>query len=337
MVGYHNNLMSSSLRDYDYITSSLVDESCHEYPEDTRFQRRVQQNKMKSNDKNIPLITNLESEPIEVLRAHQDIIDEFNDMYFETLWQKIKNLPVLIASSNIPEYKGNNLFYLIIFNGDITDFNKKELIEVLLFEKGYDKWGIQLFNNPFYHKLLDNKLCYEILENVYKHNLINKNLLKDDVERDFITKCIKNNKTNVLDMCKTQMNHHRKLQLLTDWINTQTSATEIITIYDTLQKRDLNLTPYDLQCFLKIAKQKILEIEIKNRSSFHRDEDGDRISDFLDRHRGGWTSCFACLFTRRSVDIHKMINQGSFAEANLAWKSEDISIHKSFYNRYRLR
>ncbi len=275
--------------------------------------------------------------------CHQQLIDEFTLENIESLRKKINDLPVLVTPKkyyanssyeNIPESKGNNLFYLIIFNADLTDKAKKELLEVLIFDRGYDKWAIQLFHNPFYRKMLENSFCFQVLEETYIKKYVKTNFLPKNTENHFLLHCFQNSTLRPVDFYKMQKDCNKKFQLLFNWINSQTHALDIITIYNTIRHGDFELSNDHLKCFLKIAKQKILDLKIKNSNMNYHDE--AQIRDFLDINRNRWVSCFTCFFTRRSVAIHGMIQNGNIAQATEAWNHEEKTLN-NFYSQYGLR
>lgn len=275
--------------------------------------------------------------------CHQQLIDEFTPKNIQILRKNINDLPVLVdplkphensTYENIPESKGNNLFYLIIFNANLSNNVKKELLSVLIFQKGYDKWAIQLFSNPFYKKLLENGLCFQVLEDIYIKKFVNKSILPGEIENHFLMHCFQNSILNPIDFYSMQKDFNKKIQLLSNWINYQTNAVDIITVYDTIRHKGFGLNDVHLKCFLKIAKQKVLDIEIK-RPSTNRN-DNEQVRGFLDINRDRRTSCLACLFTRRSVGIHRMIQQGNIDKATAAWNQEEKGLH-NFYSQYGLR
>lgn len=287
-----------------------------------------------------------EQERCHEYRMHVTLINEVKETHPEILFQKINALPVLSQPidrhgnsvyKGIPENGGSTLFSAILFRDDLMDDVKRQLLDLLVHQKGYDKWVIRLFTQPLYSKMLENQPCFQLLERIYSAKLVNLNILSPETERHFWQVCLQNSTMSAVDHYRMQTNHSKKFQMLTDWINSKTRATDVINVYESIQARDFGLSDVHLRRFLKIAKQKILDIEIKNHTSSHEGEDDQRIRVFLDIHRGTWTSCFACFFTRRSTDIHRMIQQGDFNQATNAWNTEERALRGEFHRRHGLK
>lgn len=284
----------------------------------------------------------VENARIENYKAHLQLINEAIALPYEALHMRILALPRLqdpiyrfrdSVYQGFPEEKmqNKNLLGCVLFNNQLYDNAKRELLGILINKTGYDRYAVKLFEQPLFGVMYNSADCLELMSHLYNNKFINKNILPLDTERAIWSRLFSLDRNNVPPLFNSLSDRTQKLQLLTDWINSQQRATDIIDVFNIINSRQIKLSHESVNAFNKIAKQRILQIEIAYRSAAHPGEDNERIHDFKNEHRGTLSKYFSCLFSPKSTKISRMISNGRTDRAVHEWNIENEKIHVEFY------
>lgn len=282
------------------------------------------------------------------IQAHQHLIRTAFHQDIDAFKQMINDLPPLASpiprynippDNGIPMENGQHLFSMILDHQALNDTEKASLLTILIEQKNYRLFTSHLAQEPCYPKMFQGPACSRLFSDLYIKNRqlhTPPNTPNNALERGFWRHFIasgQNQADNALRLFQLlRGNRTKQLQLLTDWIQAQPSATATIHAYNALSENRFNLNYETKDILLKIAKQRILRFELDNR----RAENNDDVREFLDRHRGYWTSWFACFSRRRSLSIHHLIANGQIDQAETAWNQENQNCITPFFRRNQL-
>ncbi len=273
---------------------------------------------------------------------HLELAKVIDTLPYDELSDAVNSLPKLeepIQRFNDSPYQGipetkhrnNNLILGILNHARLYINSKKTLFDQLVYKQGYINYYKVLLQQPILNKLIATPELSDTLNNLYinyylKHN---DNYLLLETERNIWAVFYRQNEVNILKQIYNLSTPDKKKQLLFDWLKSKNTPDEIIDTYNLLEN-NFTLTRSDLMIFYKIAKQKILRIEI----SYNEAEPGmgtegvsfnnnRRIEDFLGTHRGYFSSCYSMLFNPKSFQIHKLIETNQLADAKNLLAEED--------------
>lgn len=286
---------------------------------------------------------------------HLQLINEAVSLPYDTLKERVFALkklqdPALYRFQNSPYrgmptgLEGTNLLGCVLFNKLLTSDNQAELLNHFLFNLGYNDHYLNLFTQQaLFDKMSSNPQCFGILTNLYNNIYLAhrsaQHVIPVEVEMMMWKPLIDFNPENAKTIYGLLNTDDRKLQLLKHWINTRPTATEVINTFENINN-NFHLSDFEVDIFNKMAKQRILEIEMDNKFQLGRDihpgEDKERITDFLAEHRNFFSRlCCSFFMKTNSLKISQDIDNG-YLRAQQSWLDEQASL-TSFNRQHHLR
>lgn len=293
----------------------------------------------------IHLEDKVEEERVANFKIHLQLVIDGPRLSYEELKQRITALPKLknpidrFRSSpcqGLPKDNDRSIFEVIFYH-HLYDQSKKELLELLLINPDYQQHAIKLFQYPLFNDMYLNPNYLSLLTHWYYNKYINSDAIHLQNERTLWGQLIHYDNNSAVVLFSSLTNRDKQLQMVTDWINSRRSASDVMAVYETIKSRQFNLNQDELDGFNKIAKQKILKFEIDNNNHLHPNENNRNIQTFINTHRSAFKSYFPCLFSTRSKQINEMIQNRQTGRAQHEWNSENEKVHRDFYRPNRLR
>lgn len=302
--------------------------------------------------KNQQIQEQMESTRCANYQLHMQLINEADILPYDTLKARILALgkleePISRFQSSpfkgMPEFNGRNLLGCLLFNVNLAPENKHELLNIILFNLSYSRYYLKLFQQPLLEHMLNQTSLLDVLSNLYINMYLQSSQYGINVEseRTIWSRLIALDVANAYKLFNLINTDERKYQLLTDWIHSRTTATDVLSAYQTI-KQYCHLSDYTLAGFFKMAKQQVLYIELMNVKNqpgmvLHPGEKVDDVHNFLETHRNGFSSMFSCFFKPRSVRINNLIETGQVDDATKAWGAEYKSEQNGFYRAVGVR
>jgi len=274
-------------------------------------------------------------------KIHIELANKAQTLQYDSLKAEINKLPAIAEPiarfrpsdfSGIPEtkFQQNNLFNAILYHPHLYINAKNDLLKCLIYNQNYIQFYFRLFQNRSFNMMIIEPAYSEILINLYLNQYVNSNnnFISPENERQIWQKIFQLENAQVINLYNQLPVETKKLQLTLDWLKSKNSPDEIIDVY-TMIENNYNLNRSNLMQFYKIAKQRIIEIELNQKSQpgsvpVINQNNKQRIDGFLETHRGMLSGFYSCFFSPKSFQIHKMIENNNLQEASNLFKREHV-------------
>ena len=305
----------------------------------------------KQHEKEQQEILSMEQRRCDNFKMHVELIDLAKTMLFNELLGMLTRLAPLREPAQrfgeskhqgFPETKqGDNIFKAILSNKGLLEQEVLEIFDILFDKLDYTRYQAKLLAEPLVNVLLTDKRLYQLLYERYVYHLRFgfESDMTESVERriwgNFLDFQSIENLDQIWKLLKSEIFHVNKpIKYLIQWIQFGKTSSEVMAIYDHLHsknnKRSDNAKDIN-HLLLKIAKQRILAIEIENIKKHQPISNPAKTIDFLDFS----FSKFHCFHQTASRKIYEKILENN-SKALKDYENEQKKIDKKFYKKYNL-